>query len=123
MIQKVVDAKVPENKEKGIDAMTASVSVNYAETIEEAVEMYGADAILTNAFANWRVTVQSNIRGALKRGEAIESIQARLADSKMGVAATGGKTDPVQGFLAVFQSATPEKQAEMLADLKKRAAK
>jgi len=119
----VVDAKVPENKEKGIKAMTAAITVNYAENIKEAVEMFGEEAILTNAFANWRVTLQSNIRGALKRGETPDDIATRLASAKMGVAQSGGKVDPVQAYLATFQSATPEKQKQMLAELQKRAAK
>ncbi len=111
------DPKVPGSKEK-----TASISVNYAEKVAEAVSMYGEEAVLSNAFANWRVTLQANIRGALKRGEAPEAIAARLAGAKMGVAQTGGKVDPEQAYLAMFASATPEKQAQMLADLKKKAA-
>ena len=119
----LVDAKVPANEEKGIKEMTASASVDYAETIEEAVAAYGAEAVLTNAFANWRVTLQSNIRGALKRGETPEAIATRLATAKMGVAQTGGKVDPVQAYLATFASATPAEQKKMLSDLQERAAK
>ncbi len=119
----VVDAKVPENVEKGISAMTAAITVDYAENIKEAVEMFGEEAVLTNAFANWRVTLQGNIRGALRRGENADAIAARLASAKMGVAQSGGKADPVQAYLAAFQSATPDKQKEMLAELQKRAAK
>ena len=40
----------------------------------------------------------------------------------MGVAAQGAKVDPVQAYYATFQSATPEEQAKMLAELQKRAA-
>ena len=123
----IVDAKVPEkkNSEGRIiqKAMIASASVKYAENIKEAVEMFGEEAILTNAFANWRVTLQSNIRGALKKGETVKNIAARLVTAKMGVASTGGKIDPIQAYLASFESATSEGQKKMLADLKARAAK
>jgi len=118
----VVDAKVPANEEKKIKEATATISVNYAETVKEAVEMFGEEALLSNALANWKVTLQGNIRSGLRRGEAPAVIAARLATAKMGVATAGVKIDPVQSYLAMFQTATPEKQKEMLAELQKRAA-
>ncbi len=118
-----VSAVVPENKEKGIKEMSAVISVDFAETLDEAKAMYGEEAVLSNAFANWRVTLQGNIRGALKRGEAPTAIATRLAIAKMGVAQAAGKVDPVQAYLAAFASSTPEEQAKMLADLKARAKK
>lgn len=121
--EKVITAKVPANEEAGTAEMEGSVTVSFPETLEEAEQMYGADAVLSNAFANWRVTLQSNIRSGLKRGESIEAIQARLAGAKMGVATAGGKTDPVDAFMAMYQSSTPEKQAELLEKLKERAAR
>ena len=121
MKKEQVTANVPENKEKGIKAASAVIEVNYAENVKEAVEMFGEDAVLSNAFANWRVTLQANIRSGLKRGETQEQIQARLADAKMGVAAQGAKIDPVQAYMAKFASATPEEQKKMLAELQKRA--
>ena len=123
MIKQQVTANVPANEKKGTKALTATIEVNYSDKIEEAVQMFGAEAILTNAFANWRVTLQSNIRSALKRGETQEQIQARLADAKMGVAQQGVKVDPVQAYIARFQNATPEEQKKTLAELQKKAAK
>jgi len=116
-----IEASVPGKD--GAPAKSAQLTVQYAETIEEAVQMYGAEAVLSNAFANWRVTLQANMRGGIRKGETPEQIQARLGSSKMGVASTGAKVDPVQAYLAQFASATPEKQKEMLAELQKRAAK
>jgi len=120
-------AQVPEKKDasgkvtqKQLGPVT--VSVNYAENLKEAEQMFGAEAILSNAFANWRVTLQSNIRTALKAGLDQAAIQGKLSAAKMGVATTG-TVDPQAAFIAQFKSATPEKQAEMLKLLKESAAK
>jgi hypothetical protein len=122
MKKETISAVVPANEAKGVKEMSASVIVNFAENLNEAKAMFGEEAILTNAFANWRVTIQSNIRSGLKRGESPEAIATRLSTAKMGVAATGSKVDPEQAYLALFAAATPEKQKEMLAELKAKAA-
>jgi len=117
-----VSAKVPENKEKGIAAMEATVTVQCPEDLAEAEKAYGGDAVLSNAIANWKVTLQANIRGALKRGEAIESIATRLASAKMGVAQIGGQVDAEAAFKAKFLAATPEDRKKMIAQLRDLAA-
>jgi len=123
MKKELVSAKVPKNPEKGIpNDLTATIEIQVPETAEEAIKMYGGEAVLSNALANWRVTLQANIRSALRRGEDQKSIQERLKDAKMGVAVKGAKVDPIQAFLAKFQSATPEEQKKLLAELQKRAA-
>lgn len=126
--KKQVTAQVPEKKDaqgkviqKAMGPLT--VEVNFPTTLAEAGKMFGEEATLSNAFANWRVVVQGNIRGALKRGEAPKDIQARLATAVMGVAATGGKIDPESAFLAKFQNSTPEEQAKMIEKLRAGAAK
>ncbi len=103
--------------------MTATITVQVPNTAAEAIQVFGDEAVLTNAVANWKITLQSNIRNGLKRGETAEQIQARLGGAKMGVAQAGAKVDPVQAYLAAFAAATPEKQKQMLAELQARAAK
>jgi hypothetical protein len=122
-----IEATVPEKKDatgkvvqKGI---SGNLTVEYAETLDEAKKVYGEEAVLTNAFANWRVTLQAALRSAMKRGETPEQYQTRLGVAKMGIANTGAKVDPVQAYLARFASATPEQQKKMLAELQARAAK
>ena len=116
-------AKVPANKETGTKELgPCTISVNSGKDAKEMIELFGNEAVKSNAEANWVVTLQSNIRSGLKRGETPDQIQARLADAKMGVASKGIKVDPVQAYLAQFQSATPAEQQKMLADLQKRAA-
>ena len=116
-------AKVPANEKKGTKELgPCTVSVNTGKDTKEMVALFGDEAVKSNAEANWIVTLQSNIRAGLKRGETPDQIQARLADAKMGVAQKGAKVDPVQAYLAQFQTATPAEQQKMLADLQKRAA-
>ena len=122
----VVEAKVPEKKEG--DKVIAkqigpvSITVQTGETATEMIKLFGEDAVKSNANANWVVTLQSNIRSRLKKGESVEAIQAALGNAKMGVAVAGSKVDPVQAYLAMFASATPEKQKEMLKELQTKAA-
>jgi len=119
-----VTAQVPANKEKGTPQLgPCTITVQTGKDAKEMIGLFGDEAVKSNAEANWIVTLQSNVRAGLKKGETPEQIQARLASAKMGVAQKGAKTDPVQAYLAQFGSATPEKQKEMLAELQKRAAK
>lgn len=116
MVQREVTAKAPKLEKE------ATVVVNYADSVEEAVEMFGEEAILSNAFANWRVTLQANIRKSLESGMEPEDVQTKLADAKMGVASTGGRVDPQAAFIAKFKTSSPEEQAAMLDKLREAAA-
>jgi hypothetical protein len=123
-----VQATVPEKKDaNGVITQVAvgpfSINIEVASTAAEAIAMYGDAAVLSNALANWVVTLQSNMRSQMKKNITQDAIQASLAAAKMGVASTGVKIDPVQAYLAMFATASPEKQKEMLAELKAKAAK
>ena len=123
-----VQANVPEKKDAAgkitqIAVGPYSITVETGDNAAEMIKLFGDEAVKSNADANWVVTLQSNMRVGMKKGETMAATQARLGTAKMGVAQTGAKVDPVQAYLAMFQSATPEVQAKMLADLKSKAAK
>lgn len=123
-----VTAKVPEKKAADGSIERAqigpiTISVQTGSTAAESIALFGDKAVKSNADANWVVTLQSNIRARLLKGETIDQIQAALGTAKMGVAVKGDKVDPVQAYLAMFATASPEKQKEMLAELKAKAAK
>jgi hypothetical protein len=123
-VKRSVTAQVPANKEKGTPQLgPVTVTVSEGKDFDEDVAMFGKDAIRTNAYANWDVTLQSAIRSGLKKGETQAQLQARLEGAKMGVTNKGMKVDPVQAYLNQFQIATPEEQKKMLAELQARAAK
>lgn len=122
-----VTAKVPAKAASGDKPATpelgpCTVVVNTGQDSKEMEQLFGSEAVKTNAEANWVVTLQGNIRSGLKKGESPDQIALRLKDAKMGVAQKGVQIDPVQAYLAKFQGATPEEQQKMLNDLQKRAA-
>jgi hypothetical protein len=122
-----VSAVVPERKDSDGNVTQAqlgpcTVEVEFGETAEESISMFGDEAVNSNAFANWRVILQANIRSALKRGETEGDIQSRLAGAKLGVAQAGGKVDVEAAFKAKFASASPEERKKMIAQLKELAA-
>lgn len=96
--------------------------VNYGETVEESVEMFGGDAVNSNAFANWRVTLQAAGRRLLAAGKSQEEIQAAMENAKMGVAMEKQSVDPITAAMMKFKTMTPEEQSEFLEKLKAAAA-
>ena len=127
MKQLEVTAQVPEAKDsegkitqKAIAPMT--ILVNYPETIEEAKQMFGEEPILTNAFQHWKVTLQANMRGGMKKGEDQATLQTRLGSAKMGVATQGAKIDPETAYMLKFKNADAAGRKKMIEDLRKAAA-
>ncbi len=122
----IVEAKVPEKKKKDGTMQKllgpVQITVQTGATAAESIQLFGDKAVKSNADANWVVTLQSNIRARLLKGENAAAIQAALGTAKMGVAVKGAKVDPVQAYLALFASASPEKQKEMLKELQAKAA-
>ena len=113
---KEVSAKSPK-----LDRETG-VIVNFGENVEESVEMFGGEAVNSNAFANWRVTLQAAIRRGHEANKTDEQIQEELVDAKMGVAVTGAAVDPIQASLLKFKTMNTEEQADYLEKLKAAAA-
>jgi len=121
-----VTAKVPEKKDaEGVVVQGAlgpvTVLVPFPKNYEEAADYCTEEAMLSNAFANFKVTpVQAMIRAGLKAGKSEEQIQEEAEKLVMGIARQGGgKVDVKAAYAAKFRSATPEEQAQMIADLKR----
>jgi len=103
------------------DEKTGSINVKAPETAEEAISMFGGEAVLTNALANWVVKLQGNVRSGLGKGESTEVMQTRLGGSKMGIAAAKAAMDPKAAWLASYQAADPKTRKAMKAELLKQA--
>ncbi len=110
-----VEAKVPAKDDQ--PEKTGQITVKVPETVEEAAQMFGGEAVLSNAIANWKVTLQAAVRNALKRNEDPAVMQGRLGSAKMGVAVTKGSVDPKAAFLAQFQAADPKTRKKLIAEL------
>lgn len=128
MAQLEVTARVTEKKENGKVVRKAAgpctILVTVPDSLEEALKTgwCTGEAIWSNACAHFKVSpLQSNIRAGLIAGKTQEQIQSELKDSKMGVAVQGAKIDYRQAYLAEFKSATPERQAEMIKELREEA--
>ena len=98
MEKREIKASLPD------DGKEAIIIVDYPESLEEAEEAYGAIALLSNAFANWRITLQAGVRRLLKIGKSQEEIQHLMGSAKMGVATVGAKMDPIEASLIVFKN-------------------
>ena len=129
MIKRTITATLPAKKDKDgkflvgreIDKK-ATVAVNDGATAAEQIQMFGDEAVKTNAASNWDVTLQEAIRRGLAAGKTQDQIQTDLAAAKMGIKVQTSAVDPQQAFLALFASLTPEEQAKKIKELQTRAA-
>ena len=118
-----VPAKKATDKTPAIPQLgPVTITVQTGETAAEKIQMFGDEAVSTNSDANWVVTLQSNVRNGLKKGETQAQIQARLEDAKMGVSSKGATVDPTTAYQAQFLAASPEDQVKMIKELQRRAA-
>jgi hypothetical protein len=117
-----IQATVPERKEgdKVVQAKIGpfAIEIEVGKTAAEDIQMFGDEVVKSNFESNIAVTVQSIMRTGMKKGESQAALQARLANYKPGVAVRSAVVDIKQSFLAMYQAASPEDKAKMLAELK-----
>ncbi len=113
--QITVSAKAP--REDGT-SMEGVATVPWGEIPEETVEMYGGEAVDSNALASATVTIQGGIRRMLRAGKTPEEIQTTFGDWKLGVA-IARVSDPTAAIMAKWPSMSEEERAEFLQKLKK----
>jgi len=119
-----ITAKLPKNEAKGrAEDKIGTLTIQAPETIEEAIQMYGGEAVLTNAMANFTVKLQGNVRSALEKGESAEAMQTRLGPSKMGVAVSKAAVSTRDAALAYFATLSPEGKKAYVQELRAEAAK
>ncbi len=107
---------------KDNDSATMAIDFTAPETLAEAVELYGEEVVFSNALANIVIGVQGVIRRHMKGNEKTPAkdqaeIQAIISAYKPGVSTRTVK-DPTEKILAGFQSQSPDKQKDIIAQLK-----
>jgi len=115
------DVKEVSAKSPKLDRETV-IMVSYGKDVEESIELFGADAVNSNALANWIVTLQAGIRRAHTAGKTDDEIQEILGNAKMGVAVSGGRIDPIQASLVKFKTMNADEQAAYIEKLRTAAA-
>jgi len=93
MLKLDVNTKVPAKD--GKPEMMFNGSKEFPETAQEAINLYGDTPVRDNAWANFKVRIQSNVRSWLKAGKSSEEIQTLVDGLVMGVSApraAGGVT-------------------------------
>ena len=118
---KEVVGKIIDKETKEITRQCVAY-VNFGGTAEESVEMFGGDAVNSNAWANYKITARAAVVRMMLMEKTDEEIQETMKDAKMGVAVSGGRVDPIQASLAKFKTMNREEQAEYLEKLRAAAA-
>lgn len=121
-VQKTIEASAPPPKGSDGPTLTGSATVDWGETPEETIKMYGGAAVDSNALASAVVTIQGGIRRLLKAGKSPEEIQSTFKDWKLGVA-IARVSDPTAAVMAKWPSMSEEERAKFLTDLKAAAKK
>ena len=94
-----------------------TIYIQAGNSAVESIDMFGDEAVNSNAIRNWKITIQSGMRGLIKAGKSQAEIQAKYKDAKLGVAADR-TTDPAGALVAKWDSYSAEEQASILKQLK-----
>jgi len=114
-VELAVTAKIGKGESASVPM---TINVQAGETAEESIEMFGTEAVNSNANANWKVTLQSAVRAAIKAGLTPEAAQEKLGGSKMGVNQPRGSADPVAAMMNKWGAMDPEAKKAFMAQLK-----
>lgn len=123
-----VTANPKGDKTKISEPVTATITlVDFPETIEEAIELWGADVCYQRLISGVRVTAQGTARGKLEKGLSAEDVDAFFANVNhensdlpeepwrpgMPPAASTSKQEKIKGLL---DKLSPEQRAALLAE-------
>lgn len=76
----------------GKDGAPIKIEYEFPETVEEAIDAFGEDVVLSNFISSTTISLQGLMRNKMKAGKTAEEIQAELGPWKPGVRAKGKST-------------------------------
>ena len=96
---------------------TATISYDFGATVDESVELFGADVVYAGFTKSATITAQANMRRLLEAGGSEEDVQAKMNDWKPGVVARRTK-DPVGAIKNKFANLDSDAQKALIKALK-----
>jgi len=97
--------------------VVATAYVMAGETAMESIELFGDEAVNSNAIANWKITVRGALNRYLKAGKTPEEAVKMVENAKMGISLER-VSDPKAALMASWSSMSDEARKELLAELK-----
>lgn len=95
----------------------ATCQYDFGDTLDAAVDKFGADVVFSNYVANGKVSIQSIMRSKMKAGLDQGAIQTLLDNHKLGMVMEKTQVDPLEAVKAAFATWSPEKKMEYLKQL------
>lgn len=109
-------SKITATFKKGDVDKQASIDYDFGSTLEEAVELVGAEVVLSNYKRAATITAQAAMRRYLQADIDEAQIQEKMNSWKPGVALERA-SDPTAAVLSKFEKLSPEKRAALLEQL------
>ena len=111
MTAKDVSAKLKDSDR------VVTVQYDFGDTVEESVNLFGADVVHSRFLSAAVVDLQALIRRGIKAGKSDEEIAQMVAAWKPGVKTVTRKA-PTEKIKDIFAGLSPEQKKEMLKQLR-----
>jgi len=116
MTQEITANAKIKDKETGdvVEEVTATCNYEFGETLDETVELFGADVVHNNFKQSAVISAQSRMRALLAQGVSGDDLQSKLDEWKPGIKTTTRKS-PADKLRDLLAGRSPEEIAELIA--------
>lgn len=112
----MVEITAQITKEDGTPGAGITFEYELGETLNETIEAFGEDTVLSYTHRALVIAAQSAARGLIRQGKSHEEIVAYMKDWKPGVPRVG-KT-PDEKIKALWEKMSPDDRARLAKELK-----
>jgi len=116
----MVEVAITAKKKMGDEDREATISVDFGDSLQEAVEMFGEDVVFSNFKASAKITAQAAMRRYIESGLNADQIAEKMDTWKPGVALER-VIDPIKALMGKWAKMSPEEKKELLTALKEAA--